>query len=123
MPTTRKAASTKSEPAKTKTAAKTATRSAAAPTAAKRTTSAARPAAMTATATPKPETKAETKAQTKRQTPRQPRIDAERRRNFVEVAAYYIAERRGFSNGDQTMDWLAAEAEIDRLLQENKLSA
>ena len=123
MPATKKAASTKSEPAKTKTATKTATRSAAAPTTAKRAAPAARQAAMTTTATPKAETKVAPKAETKRQTTRQARIDPERRRNYVEVAAYYIAERRGFGNGDQTMDWLAAEEEIDRLLQENKLSA
>lgn len=39
-----------------------------------------------------------------------------RRREYVEVAAYFIAERRGFMGGDETADWLAAEAEIDRLI-------
>jgi len=51
------------------------------------------------------------------------RIDPEKRRHYVEVAAYYIAQRRGFINGDETLDWLAAEQEIDRLLLENALSA
>ncbi len=38
------------------------------------------------------------------------------RRNYVEVAAYYIAERHGFTPGRELADWAAAEAEIDRLL-------
>lgn len=40
----------------------------------------------------------------------------EQRHQFIAVAAYYAAERRGFLTGDATADWLAAEAEIDRLL-------
>lgn len=43
-------------------------------------------------------------------------VSAEQRRNYVEIAAYYIAERRGFAPGDPLQDWIAAEAEIDRLL-------
>lgn len=50
-------------------------------------------------------------------------VDPEQRRHYIEVAAYYIAERRGFIDGDETRDWLAAEAEIDRLLREKKLNA
>ncbi len=49
-------------------------------------------------------------------------ISPERRRNYIEVAAYYIAERRGFDGGDPLADWAAAEAEIDRLLEEGRLS-
>lgn len=112
MPETKKAATTKSEPAKTKTAAKAATR-AAAPT-----TQRAAPAARQTAAA----TSAKPKSEPARQAGQMPRVDPERRRNYVEVAAYYIAERRGFMNGDVTKDWLAAEQEIDRLLQENKLS-
>jgi hypothetical protein len=48
-------------------------------------------------------------------------IAVEQRRNYVEVAAYYIAERRGFAPGDALQDWIAAEAEIDRLLTEGLL--
>jgi hypothetical protein len=44
----------------------------------------------------------------------------EQRRYYVEVAAYYIAERRGFC-GSQLEDWVQAEAEIDRLLREGIL--
>lgn len=40
----------------------------------------------------------------------------DQRRYYVEVAAYYIAEQRGFHGGSQLDDWIAAEAEIDRLL-------
>lgn len=114
MPAPRKAVSPKTEPAKTKAAPKTASRSVAAPTT-KRAAPSARQAAPTAAEKPK--------ADPPRQASRTPAIDPERRRNYVEVAAYYIAERRGFTNGDQTTDWLVAEEEIDRLLREKKLSA
>ena len=43
-------------------------------------------------------------------------ISAEQRRNYIEVAAFYIAERRGFAPGYLLDDWVQAEAEIDRLL-------
>lgn len=49
-------------------------------------------------------------------------VGEEQRRNYIEVAAYYIAERRGFSGGDALEDWAAAEAEIDRLLAEGRLN-
>jgi len=38
------------------------------------------------------------------------------RDEMIAVAAYFRAERRGFAPGDPKADWLAAEAEIDRLL-------
>ena len=50
-------------------------------------------------------------------------IPTEQRRHYIEVAAYYIAERRGFASGDPMADWSAAEAEIDRLLAEGLLNA
>jgi len=40
---------------------------------------------------------------------------------YVEVAAYYIAERRGFQGGSELEDWVQAEAKIDRLLREGIL--
>jgi hypothetical protein len=49
-------------------------------------------------------------------------VAPEQRRNYIEVAAYYIAERRGFSEGHEADDWAEAEAEIDRLLAEGKLN-
>ena len=48
-------------------------------------------------------------------------LNAEQRRHYIEVAAYYLAER---SEADRCCDldnWLAAEAEIDQLLAEGKL--
>lgn len=48
-------------------------------------------------------------------------VPAEQRRNYIEMAAYYIAERRGFTPGDPLEDWVQAEAEIDRLLAEGRL--
>ncbi len=46
----------------------------------------------------------------------------QQRRNYVEVAAYYIAERRGFQGGSELEDWAQAEREVDRLLRGNPLS-
>jgi len=48
-------------------------------------------------------------------------VPAEQRRNYIEMAAYYIAERRGFAPGNPLEDWIQAEAEIDRLLAEGRL--
>ncbi|MEW6165241.1 MAG: DUF2934 domain-containing protein [Pseudomonadota bacterium] len=49
-------------------------------------------------------------------------VSPDQRRYYVEVAAYYIAERRGFNGGSQLEDWVQAEAEIDRLLREGILN-
>jgi hypothetical protein len=46
----------------------------------------------------------------------------DQRRYYVEVAAYYIAERRGFPGESQLNDWVEAENEIDRLLSEGILN-
>jgi hypothetical protein len=48
-------------------------------------------------------------------------VSAEQRRNYVEVAAYHIAERRGFAPGNPVDDWAQAEAEIDRLIADGLL--
>ena len=50
-------------------------------------------------------------------------ISEQQLRNYVEVAAYYIAERRGFQYGSALEDWAQAEREVDRLLRENHLSS
>jgi hypothetical protein len=55
------------------------------------------------------------------QAPPIPQLTPEQRRMYVEVAAYYIAERRGFQGGSELEDWVQAEAEIDRLLREGIL--
>jgi len=49
-------------------------------------------------------------------------IAPEQRRHYIEVAAYYIAERRGFSGASVHQDWVQAEFEIDQLLRAGKLS-
>lgn len=43
-------------------------------------------------------------------------ISPEQRNNYVQIAAYYVAERHGFTSGREAADWAEAEAEIDRLL-------
>jgi len=45
-----------------------------------------------------------------------PKFTVEQRHHYVSVAAFYIAERRGFTLGNPADDWLAAEAEVERLL-------
>lgn len=41
---------------------------------------------------------------------------AEERDEMIAVAAYYLAERRGFRPGSATQDWLQAEQHIDEML-------
>ena len=44
-------------------------------------------------------------------------VSPQARRAMIEQAAYLRAERRGFTPGNETEDWLAAEAEVDALLR------
>ena len=48
-------------------------------------------------------------------------LTEEQRQHHIEVAAYYIAESRGFDCGCDLENWLAAEVKINRLLAEGKL--
>jgi hypothetical protein len=48
-------------------------------------------------------------------------VTPEQRANYIEVAAFYIAERRGFASGDPMADWLEAQAEIDRAIANGQL--
>ena len=41
---------------------------------------------------------------------------ADERHRLISEAAYFNAEKRGFQNGDETLDWLEAEKDIDSLL-------
>lgn len=41
------------------------------------------------------------------------KLPEEQRRQYIEVAAYHIAEKCGFNSGCDLENWLAAEAEID----------
>lgn len=101
-------------PAKKTTAAKT-TKAPAAKT--------AKPAATAkAPAKAAPAKQPATKAPTPAAKPKKAAVPYEQRRNYIEVAAYFIAERHGFTPGRELTDWAAAEAEIDRLLAEGLLN-
>lgn len=39
-------------------------------------------------------------------------LNAEERREQIALAAYYLAEKRGFEAGHEMEDWLAAEASV-----------
>jgi len=43
---------------------------------------------------------------------------SEERHRMTKTAAYYRAEKRGFSDGDPVKDWLEAEREIETLFQQ-----
>lgn len=43
-------------------------------------------------------------------------VTPEQRYEMIATAAYYLAERRGFTGGYDMHDWIAAEAEIDTQL-------
>lgn len=89
-------------------------------------TAPAKPKATTSTASAvktstKPKSAAPVKKATPKKSPAKPNITPEQYRLYVEVAAYHIAERRGFQGGNAQDDWAQAEAEIDRLLSEGIL--
>jgi hypothetical protein len=46
------------------------------------------------------------------------RIDPNVRRQLVAAEAYFLAERRGFTAGNELEDWVAAEAAVDSRLQQ-----
>lgn len=45
-----------------------------------------------------------------------PAVSAEQRHHYIEVAAFYVAQRRGFAPGNPADDWAMAELEVDRLI-------
>ncbi len=45
-----------------------------------------------------------------------PQLAPGERLRYISEAAYFIAERHGFTAGSELEDWLRAEREIDRLL-------
>ncbi len=49
--------------------------------------------------------------------PPQVTVSEDVRRGMIAEAAYLRAERRGFAPGREEDDWLAAEAEVDALLE------
>ena len=52
-----------------------------------------------------------------------PRIGFEERHHLIEVAAYYIAERRGFHGASSHDDWLQAEREVDAMIEAGRFVA
>lgn len=44
-------------------------------------------------------------------------VSADQRRQMIAEAAYFRAERRGFTGGDSVADWVEAEAEVDARLR------
>lgn len=87
------------------------------------------PAAAPAKAAPKPvaakasaAAKAAPAKAKKTAAPSRPAVSPGQRLNYVEVAAYFIAERNGFVPGRELENWAAAEAEIDRLLSAGLLN-
>lgn len=45
-----------------------------------------------------------------------PSISAEERQNLIARAAYFRAEKRGFSPGCELQDWVDAEIEVTQLI-------
>lgn len=87
------------------------------PAAAKKstTTAAAKPKAAAA-AKPKTATAAKKVAAPRKAATKKPAAPgAEERYKMIEVAAYYLAERSGFS-ADPLISWAEAEIQIDRML-------
>lgn len=49
-------------------------------------------------------------------------VAPDQKRQLIQVAAYFIAERRGFEGGREVDDWFEAEAEVERMLTEGLIS-
>lgn len=43
-------------------------------------------------------------------------VTPEQRHHYIEVAAFYVAQRRGFAPGNPADDWATAESEVDGLI-------
>jgi hypothetical protein len=52
------------------------------------------------------------------ETPAVPDVSAPEVRRRIEIEAYYRAEARGFAPGRELDDWVAAEAEVRRSLEQ-----
>ena len=122
MVTTKKPAAT---PAAAKPAAKktVATKLAATPAVTAPVVEAAAKPAKAAPAVAKPAAKKASATKLKPSTAPMPVLTTEQRNHYVSVAAFYIAERRGFTLGNPADDWMAAEAEVDRLIASGHFTA
>ena len=45
-----------------------------------------------------------------------PALSPAERMKMIAEAAYYLAQKRGFSGGNEVSDWVAAEKQVDTLL-------
>ncbi len=45
-----------------------------------------------------------------------PILSPAERMKMIAEAAYYLAQKRGFSDGNELLDWAAAEKQVDALL-------
>ncbi len=79
--------------------------------------------AKAAPAVAKPAAKKASATKLKPSTAPMPVLTTEQRNHYVSVAAFYIAERRGFTLGNPADDWMAAEAEVDRLIASGHFTA
>ena len=72
---------------------------------------------------PAPKAAAKPKAPAKHKLQKSTSTLSEQQRNhYVQVAAFYIAERRGFVAGDPAADWAAAEVEVERLIASGRFN-
>ena len=86
---------------------------------AKKSASSVKPTAVKTTTPTKPVTPAPTSTPAKlvaASTKAAPLTPAERMKMIAE-AAYFIAEKHGFSNGRELTDWVAAEKQVDALIK------
>ncbi|MBK1716915.1 DUF2934 domain-containing protein [Thiocystis violacea] len=51
------------------------------------------------------------------------RPTAPQRHEMIAIAAYYLAEHRGFAPGDANADWFEAERAIDAMIADRRLSS
>lgn len=49
-------------------------------------------------------------------------LSASERHAMIAVAAYYLAEQRGFASGHAEADWLLAERTIDAMIAQRQLT-
>ncbi len=113
---TKKSGSTTPVKAAGKTVAQTVVQPVIKPAVKTETKSVAKPALKSSAVKPAVKSAGAPKTKLKASTAPKPVLSTEQRNHYVSVAAFYIAERRGFTLGDPAQDWLAAEAEVDRLI-------
>lgn len=47
-------------------------------------------------------------------------LSLDEKNNLIRVAAYYIAEKRGFAPGNENDDWVQAETQIEFMLKKGE---